>query len=298
MMRKNDLRRRAVRIATVDGRTKLLVDGGQVDVESASNGRFSANPDALFSSFSELRIWGETVTQADEGWNPTNAGPPVPNPRQVFAVALNYSEHAGEAGFQAPAAPLIFTKFPTSVAGPVSQVELPEGSVDWEVELVAVVGKKGRNVPTSAAWDYVAGLTVGQDLSERQLQMSGPAPQFNLGKSYAGFSPIGPALVTLNEIDRPGDLGLGCDINGEEVQKGRTTDMIFCIPELVSYLSGIVTLLPGDLVFTGTPSGVGMARTPPRFLQAGERLHSWIEHIGEIEQTFVSRKIPSEKIAS
>ena len=112
------------------------------------------------------------------------------------------------------------------------------------------------------------------------------APQFGLAKSFPGFSPIGPVLVSPDEFDRPDDLGLGCDINGEEVQKGRTSDMIFSIPELVAYLSGIVTLLPGDLIFTGTPPGVGMGRTPPRFLQEGDRLHSWIEGIGELEQTF------------
>jgi 2,4-didehydro-3-deoxy-L-rhamnonate hydrolase len=278
-----------VRIANVAGRCKLLVDGGQIDVESASNGRFGSDLSAAYERFAELRSWARTVTQADEPWTPAVAGPPAPAPRQVFAVALNYVDHASESGLQAPTAPLIFPKYVSSLSGPVTDVALPEGSVDWEVELVAVVGETARQVPLSEAWDHVAGLTVGQDLSERVLQLSGPAPQFGLAKSYPGFSPTGPVLVTPDELDRPDDVGLGCDINGEEVQKGRTSDMIFSVPELVAYLSGIVTLFPGDLIFTGTPPGVGMGRNPPRFLREGDRLHSWVEGIGELEQTFVSR---------
>ena len=199
----------------------------------------------------------------------------------------NYADHAAESGVDAPADPLVFAKYVTSLSGPISEVALPAGLVDWEVEVVAVIGALAHNVSSSVGWDYVAGLTAGQDLSERQLQLSGlPAPQFGLAKSFPGFSPTGPVLVSPEEFDRPDDLGLGCDINGEEVQKGRSSDMIFSIPELVAYLSGIVTLLPGDLIFTGTPPGVGMGRTPPCFLQEGDRLHSWIDGIGELEQTF------------
>jgi 2,4-didehydro-3-deoxy-L-rhamnonate hydrolase len=129
---------------------------------------------------------------------------------------------------------------------------------------------------------------VGQDLSERVLQQSGPAPQFGLAKSLPGFSPMGPALVTLDEIDQPEDLGLGCAVNGEEMQKGSTADMIFSIPQLVAYLSSVVTLFPGDVIYTGTPPGVGMGRTPPRYLSDGDRLLSWVEGIGELQQHFVS----------
>jgi 2,4-didehydro-3-deoxy-L-rhamnonate hydrolase len=275
-----------LRIANVAGRAKLVVDGGLVDVESASDGRFGADPAALFERMGELQTFAGSVTKADEAWDPVAAGPPSPAPRQVFAVALNYADHAAESGIDAPPDPLVFAKYVTSLSGPITDVTLPVGSVDWEVELVAVIGSMARNVSSSAGWNFVAGLTAGQDLSERQLQLSGPAPQFGLAKSFPGFSPIGPVLVSPDEFDSPEDLGLGCDINGEEVQKGRTSDMIFSIPELVSYLSGIVTLLPGDLIFTGTPPGVGMGRTPLRFLQEGDRLHSWIEGIGELEQTF------------
>jgi 2,4-didehydro-3-deoxy-L-rhamnonate hydrolase len=283
-----------LRIANVAGRAKLLVDGGLVDVESASNGRFGADPAALFERMAEVQAFAESATKADEAWDPATAGPPSPAPRQVFAVALNYADHAAESGIDTPPDPLVFAKYVTSLSGPITDVTLPAGLVDWEVELVAVVGATARHVSTSAGWNFVAGLTAGQDLSERQLQLSGPAPQFGLAKSFPGFSPIGPVLVSPDEFDNPDDLGLGCDVNGEEVQKGRTSDMIFAIPELVSYLSGIVTLLPGDLIFTGTPPGVGMGRTPTRFLQAGDRLHSWIEGIGELEQTFTQAASSNE----
>jgi 2-keto-4-pentenoate hydratase/2-oxohepta-3-ene-1,7-dioic acid hydratase in catechol pathway len=276
-----------LRIANIAGRAKLLVGSGQVDIEAASSGRFGADPAALFERMGELRAFAGSVTQADEAWDPVTAGPPSPAPRQVFAIALNYADHAAESGVDAPSDPLVFAKYVTSLSGPISAVALPAGLVDWEVEVVAVIGATAHNVSSSVGWDYVAGLTAGQDLSERQLQLSGlPAPQFGLAKSFPGFSPTGPVLVSPEEFDRPDDLGLGCDINGEEVQKGRSSDMIFSIPELVAYLSRIVTLLPGDLIFTGTPPGVGMGRTPTRFLQEGDRLHSWIEGIGELEQTF------------
>jgi 2,4-didehydro-3-deoxy-L-rhamnonate hydrolase len=278
-----------MRIANVGGRCKLVVDGGQVDVESASNGRFGPDLARVYERFDEVRRWADGVTEAVEPWEPRSAGPPAPAPRQVFAVALNYADHAAESGLEAPSAPLVFAKYSSSLSGPVTDVVLPDGSVDWEVELIAVVGATGRNVPVTRAWNHIAGLTVGQDLSERQLQLSGPAPQFGLAKSFAGFSPTGPVLITSDHFDQPDDISLGCDLNGEEVQKGRTMDMVFSVPELVSYLSSVVTLLPGDLIFTGTPPGVGMSRTPARYLQEGDRLRSWIEGIGELEQTFVSQ---------
>jgi 2-keto-4-pentenoate hydratase/2-oxohepta-3-ene-1,7-dioic acid hydratase in catechol pathway len=277
-----------VRIANVAGRCKLLVDGGAVDIEKASSGRFSSHPQEIYDRFSDFRTWGERVTEADEPWDRSQAGPPVPGPRQIFAVALNYVDHANEAGVKAPEAPLIFAKYVSSLVGPVVEVGLPKGSVDWEVELVAVLGATAHEVPVSAAWDCVAGVLVGQDISERELQRSGPVPQFGLAKSFPGFSPTGPCLVTTDELADRDCLTLGCEVNGEEVQKATTQDMIFSVPELVAYLSTVVTLYPGDLIFTGTPPGVGMGRTPPRFLQEGDRLHSWIEGIGEIDQTFVT----------
>jgi 2,4-didehydro-3-deoxy-L-rhamnonate hydrolase len=283
-----------VRIANVDGRLKLLVANGAVDVEEASRGRFSYEPQAAYERFGELQDWAGDINEPTEGFMAKAAGPPCPCPRQVFAIGLNYQDHAAESGFQTPRVPVVFTKYVGSFTGPVCQVVLPEESVDWEVELVVVIGKTTRAVATEQAWEYVAGLTVGQDLSELDLQRSGPAPQFSLAKSFPGFSPIGPALVTPDELDRPGNLALGCELNGESMQNSRTSEMLFSVPELVSYLSQIVTLFPGDVIFTGTPPGVGMGRTPPRYLKEGDHLHSWIEGVGELDQTFTRTSVGTE----
>lgn len=184
--------------------------------------------------------------------------------------------------------PPVFTKFVSCLSGPFTTVSLPPGGeTDWEVELVAVIGREGSHIPLDRAWDYVAGLTIGQDISERISQLRPPAAQFGLGKSFPGFGPTGPWLVTVDEFESPDDLALGCAIGDETVQSGRTRDLLFSIPQLVSELSETVTLYPGDLIFSGTPEGVGLGRTPKRFLQHGDRLVSWIDGIGKIEQNFV-----------
>ncbi|OLT45938.1 fumarylacetoacetate hydrolase [Saccharomonospora sp. CUA-673] len=278
-----------MRIANVEGRLTLLTAGGGVDVATASNGRFSADPQAAYEAWDELRHWAAT-SGAQESTVDIDAaafGPPAPWPRQVFAVGLNYREHAAEGGYTTlPDEPVVFTKYASSLTGPVTEVVLPEGSVDWEVELVAVVGRTARHVDAGRAWDHIAGLTVGQDLSERQRQKCGPAPQFGLAKSHPGFSPTGPVLVTPDELADPDDVAIGCALGGEEMQKARTSDMIFPIPHLVAHLSSLLTLLPGDLIFTGTPAGVGVGRTPQRFLAPGEELVSWVDGIGELRQRF------------
>ncbi len=152
----------------------------------------------------------------------------------------------------------------------------------------AVIGAGGRCIAVGDAWNHVAGLTAGQDISERVLQRTGPAPQFSLAKSHPGFSPMGPWLVTPDELRNPDDVELTCAIDGELVQKGRSRDLIFGVPELIARLSAVLLLLPGDVIYTGTPAGVGMGRTPQRFLRPGEMLTSSITGIGELSQTFVS----------
>ena len=214
---------------------------------------------------------------------------PVPRPRQVFAIGMNYAAHAAEAGVEAPEFPPTFTKFPTCLTGPDATVALPSAFVDWEVELVAVIGSAAYEVEVGKGWSHVAGLTVGQDLSERIVQTRPPAPQFSLGKSFPGFGPTGPWVITPDELDDPDDLALGCTVNGEEVQKSRTSDLIFGVDALVHLLSSITPLLPGDLIFTGTPSGVGGTRTPPRFLAPSDELVSTIEGIGTIHTHLVDR---------
>jgi 2-keto-4-pentenoate hydratase/2-oxohepta-3-ene-1,7-dioic acid hydratase in catechol pathway len=277
-----------VRVANVEGRAKLVVGDGCADVHEASGGRFGPGPVEVFDRWDEFRVWAAAWSgPTDEAFSPARAGPPSPAPRQVFAVALNYVDHAAESGMKPPDDPLIFPKYVSAFTGPVTEVALPEGNVDWECELVAVIGRRAHRVSAVDGWSYVAGLAVGNDISERVLQRRGPMPQFGLGKSYPGFAPTGPALVTPDEFDDPDDLAIGCDVNGESRQNARTSDMIFSVPALVAFLSGVVTLLPGDVIFTGTPPGVGMGRNPQVFLKTGDNLRSWIEGIGELEQRFV-----------
>jgi 2,4-didehydro-3-deoxy-L-rhamnonate hydrolase len=278
-----------MRIANVDGRLKLLVGSGAVDVEKASDSRFSADPQAVYDDWNSFRAWADSATESTESFDPTTAGPVTPSPRQVFAIGLNYREHAAEAGISAPDKPIVFTKYVSSFSGPVTEVELPaDAQVDWEVELVAVIGKTARNVPNTRAWEYVAGLTVGQDISERTLQSHGSSAQWSLAKSLPGFSPLGATLVTPDELVDRDDLQISCQINGETVQDSTTALMIHPVPDLVAYLSGLLPLHPGDVIFTGTPSGVGAARKPPRFLKVGDHLRSWVEGVGTLDQRFVA----------
>ena len=282
-----------MRIANVGGRAKLLIGADQmIDIATASAGRFGPGLPSLYDVWDEFRsAFSPDKGAADaplEPFDPAHAGPPSPAPKQVFAVALNYRAHAAESGMQAPDDPLFFTKFVSAFSGPISDVSLPPGKVDWETELVAVIGRTARRVLEVDGWSHVAGVTVGQDISERVMQRSGPVPQFSLGKSHAGFAPQGPALVTVEELADPDDLAIGCEINGVEMQSSRTSLMIFPVAALVAYLSRVVTLYPGDVIFTGTPPGVGMGRDPQVFLKTGDVLVSRIEGVGELRQTFTT----------
>jgi 2-keto-4-pentenoate hydratase/2-oxohepta-3-ene-1,7-dioic acid hydratase in catechol pathway len=192
-----------------------------------------------------------------------------------------------EGDIELPTAPVIFTKFPASITGPFNEIELPSNAVDYEAELVVVIGTRAYRVDEADAWCHVAGLTAGQDISERNWQLAGPGPQqFSMSKSFMGFSPIGPWLVTPDEFDDPGDLALSCVLSGTEVQRARTSSLIFPVAKLVSFLSSVLPLLPGDLIFTGTPAGVGWARTPQRTLQADDILTTTIEGIGSMRNRF------------
>jgi 2-keto-4-pentenoate hydratase/2-oxohepta-3-ene-1,7-dioic acid hydratase in catechol pathway len=278
-----------MRIANLSGRLVLLDADRAVDVERASNGLFSCEPQALYSRWDEFRAWAQSAElPAGQGFEHTDLGSPSPAPVQAIGIGLNYRDHAGEAGFEVPEGlPPVFTKFRSSISGPVSEVRLPEGGhTDWEVELVVVIGREARDVPQEQAWAHVAGLAAGQDISERITQLQGPAPQFSLGKSFPGFAPIGPWLVTPDEFADPDDLALSCSINGEEVQKSRTSELIFPVSALISRLSAVITLHPGDVIFTGTPAGVGVARNPQRWLSPGDVLVSEVEGIGTLRQTF------------
>ncbi|GAA4742452.1 fumarylacetoacetate hydrolase family protein [Nocardioides endophyticus] len=267
-----------------------------IDVADASAGRFGPRAAQVLDAWAEFRAWA-----AEAALDPAADGKPFaldeldapsPEPRQTFAIGLNYQDHADESGLAYPETPPTFTKWVGSFAGPVGELRLPAETVDWEAELVVVIGARAEGVAAADAWSYVAGLTVGQDYSERTLQLSGPAPQFSLGKSYVGFAPQGPWLVTPDELADPTSLAIECRVNGETVQKSKTDRLIFSIPALIERLSAVLPLLPGDVIFTGTPAGVGGARKPPRFLHVGDVVETTIEGIGQLRQVCVASDSP------
>ncbi len=271
-----------VRLINRQGRACVWLADGFVDVEHGSGGRFGADPMAVLARWGEFCEWARTLQPAAvEG--PVveeELGPPVPRPSKVFAIGLNYRSHAEEAGLPIPEQPLVFTKFPNCLVGPRADVELSSIYVDWEVELVVVIGKRGRAISESEAYEFVAGFCVGQDISDRKAQFAGNPPQFSMGKSYDTFGPIGPAVVPVSAFSNPDDLALSCRVNGERMQNSRTSEMIFSVPSLIAFLSRRCTLEPGDLIFTGTPAGVGSTRKPRRYLQPGDTIESEIEGIG------------------
>lgn len=280
-----------MRIANLEGRLTLLVPQGGIDVEEVSDGRFDADPQSVYGRWDEFVDWAARApTRSAQSIDPNLLGSPAPRPSQVFAIGLNYSEHASEAGFEVPVAdPPVFTKFPASITGPRGDIRLPPGgNTDWEVELVVVIGRPAFEVAQQKAWSYVAGLAVGQDISERRSQMAGPVPQFSLAKSFPRFGPVGPWLVTPDEVDDPDNLAIGASINGETVQSARTDQLIFDVSTIIEKLSAVVPLSSGDVIFTGTPAGVGMGRTPPRWLVDGDVLVSFVEGIGELRHRFVN----------
>ena len=270
-----------MKLANVQGRAALVLGDEIADVERASAGRFGSAVQDLYLEWDELRAFAETVTSGTGPLVEADLGCPVPRPRQVFAIGLNYRSHAEESGMALPAVPATFTKFPASLAGPFDDIPLVADKVDWEVELVAVIGRTAEHVAEADGWAHIAGLTVGQDISDRHLQFAAGA-QFSLGKSRRGYAPMGPWVVTADEVPDPDDLALGCSVDGETVQDSRTSDLVFSVPRLIAELSAVLPLWPGDVLFTGTPAGVGFTRQPPRALQPGNVLETWIEGIGTI----------------
>ncbi|CAA0124849.1 Ureidoglycolate lyase [Mycolicibacterium vanbaalenii] len=276
-------------LANVERRLTTFVGGEAVDVEEKSGGLFDADPALIYPRWGEFREWADGIGAKGAGdVAPSRLDAPSPRPPQVFGLVLNYRDHAAEAGLALPAFPAAFTKFPSCIVGPRTPVELAGATSDWEVELVVVMGRRATNTPAVNAWDHVAGLTIGQDLSERALQLAGPLPQFSLGKSFSAYGPIGPWLVTPDELTDPDDLAIRCSLDGETVQESRTSQLIFSVADLIAQLSTVLTLLPGDLIFTGTPAGVGWAREPQRFLTPGQQLISEIEGIGRLTTSFVA----------
>jgi 2,4-didehydro-3-deoxy-L-rhamnonate hydrolase len=284
---------RTMRFATLDAALYLVTD----DTMSSRRGVL-VDTDAAAA----YNDWAATCAAA-AALDPSKAvplddarlGSPSPAPRQVFGIGLNYRGHADETGAAYPAAPNVFTKWVSCLTGPFGNIELPSDTVDWECELAVVIGRTARHVAEADAWNNVAGLCVSQDISERTVQRTAPANQFSCGKSFPTFGPLGPVLVTIDELKaqghNPDDLALFCMIDGEVVQDSHTGDMIFSVPQIIEYLSRVVTLLPGDVIFTGTPSGVGMARTPQRWLVAGQELVTQIEGLGQMRHRCVDAAV-------
>jgi len=271
------------RLISTAGRAALDAGGRAFDLAELSGDERLADPMVAVARFDELHAWSAKTTSASLLGNSADLtlDAPVPRPRQVFAIGLNYADHAEESGMERPPAPLTFTKFPSSIAAPHADIPLSGAMVDWEVEVVAVIGRPASHVAIEDAWSVVAGLTLGQDISDRLVQLTGTPPQFSLGKSFSGYSPIGPAVVSVDGLTHPDDLRLTCDISGQRMQDGRSSQMLFSIPQLVAYLSSICVLEPGDLIFTGTPSGVGMGRN--RYLVDGDVIVSEVPEIGRLE---------------
>jgi 2-keto-4-pentenoate hydratase/2-oxohepta-3-ene-1,7-dioic acid hydratase in catechol pathway len=207
---------------------------------------------------------------------------PIENPGKIICVGKNYAKHAQEMGSEPPSIPVIFSKFNSAIAAPDSNIVLPPISqkVDFEAELVVVIGKEGRNIDQADAMSHVFGYCCGNDISARDWQKEKPGGQWLLGKTFDGFAPLGPCIVTADEIENPHDLEISLRLNGETMQQSNTCNLIFPIDFLIAHLSQFVTLEPGDLIFTGTPEGVGAGRTPPVFLKDGDQLEVEIEGIG------------------
>jgi len=275
-----------MRLANVQGRAAVILDGRLVDVERASGGRLPADPMALIPQLDAARDL--PVLEDSPAVDDVRLSPPVPRPQKIIAIGLNYRAHAEESGLSLPEQPVVFAKLPSALAGPTDDIVVPAGRVrvDWEAELVVVVGRRGRHIPAEQGWAHVAGVTCGQDVSDREEQFRA-LRQFTMAKSFDTYAPIGPVLVTPDELENPDDLAIRCRIDGEEVQSSRTNDLIFSVPELIAWISSICTLEPGDLVFTGTPGGVGDSRQPPRYLSPGNVVETEIEGVGVMRNRVV-----------
>ncbi len=210
---------------------------------------------------------------------------PVEQPSKVLCVGQNYPEHAAEVGAAAPNEPLFFAKLPSTIIGPSDPIQIPVAAprrVDYEAELALVIGRRGRDIPEARALEFVLGYLVANDISARDWQVKKPGGQWLLGKSFDTFLPLGPALVTADEAGDLAALRVTCALNGEKVQDDTVDQMLFSIPELIAYVSRVATLEPGDLLLTGTPSGTGGSKVPPRWLRDGDTLETTVSGLGTL----------------
>ncbi|MDQ0751821.1 2,4-diketo-3-deoxy-L-fuconate hydrolase [Streptomyces africanus] len=273
-----------MKLANLAGRPVVVRDDRALDIADASKGEIEPRLEVLsdLSLQDELRTLAERAAEADwREFDPRELGR-VAKPYKAIGVALNYRAHAEESNLPVPDEPSVFAKFASSVVGPYDAivVEPQYDKVDYEAELVVVMGRTGKNISQADAWSYVAGVTAGQDISDRKEQWRKPINQFTLPKSYDTFSPIGPFLVTVDEFEDPDDIEVAGWVDELEVQRGRTSDLIFSVPQLIAWLSKRVTFEPGDLIFTGTPAGCGVRRTPRLYLTEGKVLRTEVTGVG------------------
>ena len=266
----------------------LLNDGIRLDLSG-----FGWDYDEAFfgnGGLISLRQWLERNGSAAPRVAPAiRLGPPICRPSKIVGIGLNFHDHAAESGMEIPPEPVIFLKATTALIGPNDPVVIPRNAtkVDWEVELAVIVGKKASYVTKERAHEFVAGYALHNDYSERSFQLE-RGGQWVKGKSADTFAPLGPFLATRDEIPDPGHLGMWLKVNGEIRQKSTTANMIFDVPTLVSYVSQFMTLLPGDVISTGTPAGVGLGMHPPSYLKAGDVVELGIERLGESRQKLVA----------
>jgi 2-keto-4-pentenoate hydratase/2-oxohepta-3-ene-1,7-dioic acid hydratase in catechol pathway len=268
-------------------------DGSWVDLNQADASLPNSMPEFLALGAEGQR---RAAAAVQSGRSMNSAGmkllAPVPRPEKIFCIGLNYADHARETGKEPPPEPVVFSKFVTAVRAHGDSIVLPRLSnkVDYEAELVAVIGIGGRHIPKGKALDHIAGYTCGHDVSARDWQTQKPGGQWLLGKSFDSFAPFGPELVTTDEVGDVSNLKICLRINGQTMQDSRTSQLIFDVAHLVSYLSDVCTLSPGDVIFTGTPPGVGVARKPPVYLQPGDTVEVEIERIGLLRNPVVAEE--------
>ena len=273
----------AFKLANISGKAALVKGEHYYDLKVISNDTFDEDTLNALNRLDELHeLNGILDEKTPTGLlEEAKIDAPISSPKNCYAVGLNYRNHAEEAGMEIPNVPMIFTKHTSCLVGPHAEIEMRSDHVDYEAELVAIIGKSGKDISLDDAWDHVAGLCVGQDISDRVVQFAAKPPQFNLGKSFDTFGPMGPYLVSLDALDNKEKLKIECKVNGEIRQNDNTNDLIFDIPSIIKYLSEIVTLNVGDVIFTGTPGGVGVMEG--KFLKEGDVLTTNIDGLGSLE---------------
>jgi len=268
------------RFANVDDRAVLIDGDDYYDIETLSDGSIPSDPMFALAHHGDFHALAAGLSAAE----PTGRlgdvvlAAPSPRPRNSYGVGLNYAKHAEEGGMELPEKPMVFTKFPSCIVGPDADVELRGDMVDYEAELLVVIGKSGKDIAKADALDYVAGFTIGQDISDRPAQFMAKPAHFSLGKSFDTYGPMGPAIVSLDLIADPADLAIRCVIDGDVRQDDTTANLIFDVPTLISFLSHITTLSVGDVIWTGTPEGIGF--TQQKLLKDGEVIVTEVEGLG------------------